>query len=83
MKYIMLRFPIDKAKTHFREAPIIFPDSILHVVMYHATCRLFGNETDVMSAGMIDFDLVECKGESESLGLKAEDGDSLKILGFL
>lgn len=82
MKYIILRYPANKEKTVFIDAPIIFPNGILHSEMYHATCRLYGRETDVIAAGHVGLGSVFCNGESESLGIKSRKKDAELIMSF-
>jgi len=60
--------------TKLRQLPIIFPDILCHVDVARAICVLLAKsnpEAKAVSAGDIGIEVLECSGESETLGLTA------------
>lgn len=81
MKYVMF-------KCDDRLVPVIFPNFMVHSVIAkyfgHMLASTHDMPNEVLSAGEIHFDNVECSGESATLkvGSRAEDSDVIETYDY-
>lgn len=88
MKYLILKVQLGSANVP-RHIPIIFPDLLVHKLVFDNTKMMLLREhnaqsVEAYSGGFVNsMDLdVSCHGESESLGVKAKEGDADIIRSF-
>lgn len=90
MKYVMLEIMLGGEASPFK-LPVIFPDKLVHRDMAAHTKKVAwstwpGCTVNVVSAGEIQLDGVECFGSSESLKVKSRgirDADTIEAYNYM
>lgn len=84
MKYIMLKVDLQDGLTKL--VPIIFPDFMVHEDVCISIRRILAGrhkmESEIYSAGEINFQEPHCSGKSETLKVHASDADSAIIATY-
>lgn len=83
MKYIVMSVCYGDVRTKIRQlVPIIFPSQMVHEQVFDAIRPLYeiNGPVQIVSAGDVTFNSVECCGDSETLDVKSRDAEDDRLI---